>query len=140
MIGYLGNLTTAVKNNFSLKGEATAFVLYWSDFIAYVPDKKAYTPVPKFPSVIEDISFVVEDSIPVGPIAKILTSVDPQIISVNLTEKPFVSPKFGVNKKSITFRVEYRNSRKTLTNIDITPLRYKIIQTLKKEYQAQLRK
>ena len=68
-----------------------------------------------------------------------IVSINDQIINEELKEKPFTSPKIGIDKKSVTFTIEYYNPRKTLNSLEIKPLRFKVIQSLKKDYQAQLR-
>lgn len=139
VIAYLGNLKKEVKNNFSLGGSAGVFEIDLDKLLEYFTEKSQYQPLPRFPSVFEDISFIVNQDWPIETLARKIREVDNQIVKVHLKEKPFISSKWGENRKSVTFTIEYRNPKKTLSAYEIQPLRLKIIQSLKKEFQAQIR-
>lgn len=138
-IAYIGDVSKTVKNNFSLNGEVTVFEIDLEALTTYIPQNLRYKRLPKYPSVFEDISFVISHNLPVETLRQKIVCLNDQIASVDLKEKPFTSPKIGIDKKSITFTIEYYNNRKTLNSLEIKPIRYRIIQALKKEYQAQLR-
>ena len=139
ILGYLGNLNKEVRNNFSMNGCATVFDLDFESLLVNIPEKNRYHPLSRYPSLFEDLSFIVSGNLPVETLRQKIDEVDEQISNVTLKERPFYSVKFGNNKKSVTFTIEYRNSKKTLNNTETQYIRHKIIQTLKKEYQAQIR-
>jgi len=80
---------------------------------------KKYTPIPKYPPVIEDFSFVIPADFQVQPLIDVLLKVHPFVTTVVLLDA-------YENKR--TFRVTYSDLTKTLTNIDIAPVRQKIIE------------
>jgi len=51
----------------------------------------------------------------------------------------YQDPKFGKGKKSVTFRVKYQATDKTLRGSEVKKIREKIIKSLEEKHQAQIR-
>ena len=65
VLGYLGNLNKEVCNSFSLTGCATVFDLDLETLLHNIPEKNRYYPLSRFPSLFEDISFIVSGNLPI---------------------------------------------------------------------------
>jgi len=93
-----------------------------TDLIKYATTKKNYTPIPKYPALVEDMTFVFTEDTTVGEIIEIIKKQSQLIKNVELLDK---------YKNTRTFRITYQHIERNLTTIDIAPIREKIIKTLK---------
>ena len=84
--------------------------------------KKNYTPIPKYPTLVEDMTFVFTEDTTVGEIIEIIKKQSQLIKKVEFLDK---------YKNTRTFRITYQHIERNLTTIDIAPIREKIIKTLK---------
>lgn len=91
---------------------------------------KTYTPLSKFPPIIEDLTFVVADTISTGDILDAIKKVSSLVAEVTLLDK---------YKNSRTFHIIYQNKEKNLTNEEVAQIREKIIVSISKKFDASLK-
>lgn len=91
---------------------------------------KKYKPIPKYPPVIEDISFVIKEDIPTGTIIEEIKKQSPLIAQVNLLDK---------YDNARTFHILYQDVEKNLTNDDVAKVREKIIDHLASRFDAKVK-
>lgn len=104
-----------------------------------VEGEKEYEPLPKFPSIMRDISVVVDASVRVGPILEAIQNAAAQYVDdVDLLDH-FEDSKLGKNKKSLTFRIVFRASDRTLTDAEADEEMKKIRELLENNFQAEVR-
>ncbi len=103
------------------------FEINFSTILRLANRGKIYKPVPKFPPVIEDIRITVESSISYEQIISLIKTQTSLIESVSLID-------IYNNKK--TFRIVYRDQKKSLTREEVAIQRKKIYSVLKKELNA----
>lgn len=91
---------------------------------------KTYIPVPKYPSVMEDLSFIVPEKFAIGPLITALRQSHPFVIKVTLLD---------VHKDTRTVHIEYQDPTKNLTSDDIAPVRKKLISLAETTFGLALR-
>lgn len=91
---------------------------------------KTYKPLSKYPPVIEDLSFIIDESISTGDVIYEIMQQSPLISTVNLLDK---------YQDSRTFHVLYQDPDKNLTTEEVSTIRDKIISHLEKIYAAKLK-
>ena len=91
---------------------------------------QSFTPIPKYPGQIEDLTFSFPSGIKVGEVISTVYSADKSIKCVDLKD---------IYKDSYTFRVTYRDTQKTLTDIDVDKIRKEIILLLKQKFTANFK-
>lgn len=89
----------------------------------------AYILAPKFPPIIEDVSFIVSDAFLVGDFISAVKQLDPLITSVSLLD---------AYEDKRTFTIRYSHPDRTLSSESITPLRDKIIALAQEKFGARL--
>ncbi len=104
---------------------------------------KTYEAVSKYPPVIRDISFIVDND--VFNLNAYYESVretigDEYIEEVKLLDQYDNEEKFGLNKTSYTFRMTYRHLEKTLTNVEVNEMHEKLHKMTESRYGAEIRK
>jgi len=96
-------------------------------------------PVPKFPSFDFDLAVTVDKDIRAGDLMdQAKKSAGKQLISINVFDV-YEGENIGKDKKSIAFRLLFRDESKTLTIKDVEPLVDNILKSLSKQFDAELR-
>lgn len=99
-----------------------------------------YKEVSKYPGTFRDISFIIDKNINLNNYYEIVRDfADDLIEEVKLLDEYEDEQKFGVNKKSYTFRVVYRSFERTLTNEEINKIQEKIRKKTEEDLNAVLR-
>ncbi len=94
--------------------------------------------VSKFPVVIRDFSFIIDDEILYSDIKKTILSVEPVLINKIKLNDSYKSEKTD-NKKSYSFSVYIESNLKTLAEKEIKNISNKIINKVIKRYNAVIR-
>ena len=99
-----------------------------------------YRDIPRFPAVNRDLALVVDKNVSYSEMEKIaLTSGIAQLSSVGLFDV-FESDRLGAGKKSMALSFVFLDEQKTLTDKEIDGWMNKIMTTLEKDLQAEIRK
>ncbi len=104
--------------------EGVYFSFPYSLLITYSKNFKKFISVPKYPAIIEDMSFIVPTEERVGNIIKIIKSQSLLIKNIELFDK---------YESTRTFRITYQHPDKNLTTKEVAPIREKIIKKLKEK-------
>ncbi len=100
-----------------------------------------YKEVSKFPAVVRDISFVVDNTFTPNNYFDLIreTVGDEMIEEVALIDKYENEEKFGKDKVSYAYRIVYRSLQKTLTNEEVDLLHKRLEEATKNTYLATIR-
>ncbi len=99
-----------------------------------------YKEVSKYPSIVRDISFVVDASFVPNDYFDVIRDLGGDLVEeVSLLDKYENAEKFGAGKVSYTYRIVYRSNERTLTNEEINLIQEKIIEETKKQFGADMR-
>ncbi len=117
--------------------------LLWSEDPRVIKQLKLGTKfmeVSKFPPVVRDISFVVENTFIPNDYFDLVRDTAPNLVEeVALIDKYENTEKFGEGKVSYAYRVTYRSLDKTLTGEEVDGLHKKLEDTTSKTYDAKIR-
>ncbi len=127
-----------------IKMEIPDIRILWSDDERITSQFKdidsKFKEVSKFPATIRDISFIINKDINLNNYYEIVRDyADNLIEEVKLLDEYENEEKFGVDKKSYTFRIVYRSSERTLTNKEINEIQEEIRQKTEQDLGAVLR-
>ena len=96
-----------------------------------------YKEVPKYPSIIKDMAFVLDNDINVGDVMSTIYKKGGKVVSnVDVFD---VFNNFEKDKKSVAFKITFQDLEKTLTEEEVLKSFNTIIETIEKEYKAKLR-
>jgi len=139
-IGSLGRIHAAVLKQFSLKQDAFVFDMDMDALIELLPAELTARSLPKFPSISRDITIIVDSSVEAGAVgAEIKKLMDRE----DLIEDCFLfdlyqGESLGRGKKSLSFRVVYRSSEKTLKEKKIKGLHAWVSKVLMERFDGDL--
>ena len=117
--------------------------LLWSDDARVVKQLKLgnkFKEVSKYPSIVRDISFVVNKSFVTNDYFDLVREMAPGLVEeVHLLDKYENAEKFGADKVSYAFRITYRSLDRTLVSTEIDELHKKIEEATTENFGGQIR-
>ena len=138
-IGSFGEIHPDVLENFDLGKKSILVAEFNMDLIKkYIGKQVAYKGIVKYPSVPRDLALVMDENILVGDVLKTIEKTDNKIEKVELFD---IYRGQGVEegKKSVAISIILRDKNKTLEEKEINDIITKILEKVKKDYNAELR-
>jgi phenylalanyl-tRNA synthetase beta chain len=137
-IGLLGEIHPQALRRFDLKRTAYIFELNLERLLPLIPDTKSFRPIPKFPVVTRDVTLIVDRRIASSNILKCVEEMNEELIEALQLFDVFEGKPIPAGRKSISFRIIYRSSTRTLEDEEINRLHQKITGKLLEEFKASL--
>jgi phenylalanyl-tRNA synthetase beta chain len=138
-VGTAGRLADELAAAYKFRQPVYVAELDFSALLA-APDAPArYRPLPRFPSVVRDVSLLVDRRVTFAELrgaALVLQLAD--CAGVTLVDV-YEGEKLPEGKRSITLRVEYRALERTLRDEDVDALHAQIVHTLIERFGAEQR-
>ena len=129
-VGYFGEVHPLVQEAYGIAERA-----YIANIDLSIICKKAnftvkYEGIAKFPSVVRDISLVMDKSLTAGEIEKIIRSESGAILESLELFDIYEGERIGADKKSMAYSITFRNKEKTLEESEISAVMEKILKGL----------
>lgn len=131
VVGYIGKSSRAPKGwNVSLAEVDLGALLHAAE------GEAEFRPLPKFPSVMRDLSLFVGPEVRIGDLMQAMQQSNPRLIGdVDLIDEYGLDPE----RRSLTFRVIFQAPDRTLTGDEVDREVVKITSTLEKRFRARVR-
>ncbi|MEK7634535.1 MAG: hypothetical protein AAB396_01455 [Patescibacteria group bacterium] len=117
--------------------------LFWSDNPKVKKQLRLgnkYIPVSKYPSIIRDISFIVDNNFIPNNYFDLIRDIGGNLVEeVKLIDKYEDAEKFGKNKISYTYRIVYQSNDRTLLSTEVDEIQKKIYYQTVNQFNAQIR-
>ncbi len=139
-MGTLGEISQVVRSCWGLKLEAFVFDLDMTALHSVTPQSIVSVPLPRYPSVERDLTLIVDNAVAAGDIRDDLSRHTQSISLVEdvLLFDVYQGAPLAEGKKSLSFRIVYRSSEKTLKEKKVKGLHTTISQWLIDKYDADL--
>jgi phenylalanyl-tRNA synthetase beta chain len=138
-IGRMGLVHGRLLDLYSLKSPVYAAELALGLLFGKQPRSFEYIPLPKFPSIVRDLSFLVDRTVPYQEIKQALEHMAiPHLEDFGLIDH-YAGESIPRDRKSLSLRFVYRSSKATLQAGDVDKAEQKIIKNLKSAFNIQLR-
>ncbi|MGA2504355.1 MAG: phenylalanine--tRNA ligase subunit beta [Anaerolineales bacterium] len=142
-IGVLGELHPQVRRQYdwaaSFRAEILAADIDLDTLLILTPARFQTKAVPTLPPVLEDLAFVVEESIPAERVAEIIRQAGAEMVAEVRLFDVYQDEKIGVGKKSLAYSLTYQAVNKTFSDKDVAGIRTRIVRRLEHELGAVLR-
>ncbi len=135
-----GEVHPQVLDNYGIAKESYLLEANVTKMVKYAKKNKKYIEVPKFPAVERDIAVIVDESIEVGRIEKIITQKAKKLLEKMQLFDIYRNEKLGENKKSVAYSLIFRDKSKTLSDEEVNKVMDAIVLELEKTLSASLRK
>ncbi|MDP3900002.1 MAG: phenylalanine--tRNA ligase subunit beta [bacterium] len=126
---------TAKKNG--LKTDAVVAELEISPMLELLKTK-TYSPKNKYPDLIRDLAFVIDEKVLYNDIRAEIMKVNKLIRDVEVFDI-YIGDKIAVGKKNIAMHITFASQEKTLTGEEVDNVQKKIVVNLNKKFNASLR-
>jgi phenylalanyl-tRNA synthetase beta chain len=138
-VGTIGRLSEEVAALYKFRQPVYVAEVSLTALLASVEELSRYTPLPRFPSVVRDVSLLADRRAGYGDMRR-------AVLSLGLEEcrgVALVDVYEGANvpegKRSVTLRVEYRADDRTLRDEEVDEMHARVVAALEEEFGAKLR-
>ena len=139
-VGAVGILDSKITDYFNIKSAVAVLEINLSTIFSLPAFIKTYKPIPKYPSVIEDISAIFAKQTALDEIIQAAKKAGLPIVKNVEVIDVFHDEKLGSDKKSVTLRLTYQKSDGTPAQEEVIETRNKVSTALEKSLLAQIRK
>jgi phenylalanyl-tRNA synthetase beta chain len=136
----LGRVNTGLASKFDVKLPVFFADLYWDAILKYAGKQVQFKEISKYPSVERDLAMVVPKSMKYKEISERIDKLRLNKLKDVKLFDVFESEKLGKDKKSMAINFTFLDEEKTLTDKEIDSWMGKIMTTLEKELNAEIRK
>jgi phenylalanyl-tRNA synthetase beta chain len=136
----LGRVNQPLTTRFDIKQPIFFADFYWDVILKYAGKKVQFKEIPKFPSVERDLAVVVPKSMKYFEVKEQINKLRLNKLQDVKLFDVFESEKLGADKKSMAINFTFLDEEKTLTDKEIDTWMNKIMTTLEKELDAEIRK
>ena len=138
-LGVMGQVHPSVAEEFKIDAEIYCAELDFNTLLKHATFDRKYKALPKFPASSRDIALVIDNSISVGEIEKIIGRNRANILESFKLFDVYAGEQVGKNKKSVAYSLTFRAADRTLTDGEINQVVDKILAELKEHLNAELR-
>lgn len=137
--GILGEVHPDVSEKFEAAKRNYAAMIDIEPLIAGAMLTPEYKPLPRYPAVIRDIAILVDDSVPVMQIGRLISEKAGKIFEELKLFDVYRGKQVPEGKKSVAYSITFRAADRTLTDEEASSAMTKIISALSDNLGAQLR-
>jgi phenylalanyl-tRNA synthetase beta chain len=137
VIGVVGELHPKVISAFDINGSVYMFELDVEKLLSLSAQSYNFTSPPKYPGVSRDIALLIDDTIAYRQIYDVIKGF-PLVTRISLFDI-YQGEQVPAGKKSLAIRILYQTADHTLTDIEIDKIQKNMLDSLKKEFNADLR-
>ena len=140
ILGTMSMCDSRVVNNFNLKNKKLVFFSFSLDQLTHKASlNKQFKPLPKYPSIILDLAFVLEKSVKAKEVQDLIKKTGGDLLKELELFDIYMGKGLESNQKSLAFHLVYRSDEKTLKDEEAEEVQKKIIRKLEKELGAKIR-
>lgn len=136
----LGRVNNGLASKFDIKQPVFFADFYWDMILKYAGKQVQFKEISKYPSVERDLAMVVPKSMKYKEISERIDKLRLNKLKDVKLFDVFESEKLGKDKKSMAVNFTFLDEEKTLTDKEIDSWMNKIMTTLEKELNAEIRK
>ena len=135
----MGEISAEILHAWEIKQPVYLVELGLDSLIQYITKEIVYLPIPKFPSIIRDLSVIVNEDVLSGDMTECIVKEGGKFLSqVNIFDV-YRGKGIPEGKKSITFNLKFLSKEKTLSEDEIDPIFNGIVKSLGNKFSAALR-
>jgi phenylalanyl-tRNA synthetase beta chain len=138
-LGVVGEVHPTVSAAFDLSQAVTLAEIDFDRLIDQGVSPVQYRQIPRFPSVMRDLSLIVDAGVQAGQIMMLIQNFHPELLRAVRLFDVYAGRPVPVGRKSLTFALTYRADDRTLTDEEVNSIQARVVQQLRQRFGAQLR-
>jgi phenylalanyl-tRNA synthetase beta chain len=139
-VGIMGELHPRKASSLDIEGRVAVAELELEPLRAAASRDFRLVEVPRFPPIRRDLAFVIDEDVPAGAVRAALESAAGELLDRSLLFDVFRGDAIPDGRKSLAFALEFRAPDRTLTDEEVEPLIGTIVDRLRTELGAELRR
>lgn len=141
LLGKAGAVHQQLLNRFGIKQPVFFADLDWDQLLKLaLRNKTQFKPLSRFPAVQRDIAMIVPRELPYKSVEAAIQKLNLKKLQSLQLFDVFISEKLGADKKSFAINFIFLDEEKTLTDNEIDGWMRKIMQSLERDLQVEIRK
>jgi phenylalanyl-tRNA synthetase beta chain len=138
-LGTIGRLAGTIANSYKFRQAVYVAELDLTALLE-MPERPAlYSPLPRFPSIVRDVSLLVDRTVSAGDLAAAAEREKADLFAGVSFVGTYEGEGISTDQRSITLRFEYRASDRTLRDEEVDGVHWPIVEALKKSFGAEVR-
>ncbi|MCK4462808.1 MAG: phenylalanine--tRNA ligase subunit beta, partial [Candidatus Omnitrophica bacterium] len=129
-IGVIGKLDGEILKKFDIDETMYALEISLEEISKKAVLEKRFKAIPKFPSILRDISLVAEKDMPAESIVSAIREIGSDIVKEITLVDMYRGKQIPQDKQGLLYRIEYRDDARTLTDLEVEEFHNKIKQNL----------
>jgi phenylalanyl-tRNA synthetase beta chain len=138
-IGIVGEVHPEVLARLGLPGRAVVAEVLFDRFTASGQRTPQARPLPRFPGVRRDLTVVVRGKIAAGAVLQVIRELGGYTLREISMLNEYQGPQLESGARSLSFRLQYQADDRTLTSEEVSAVHQRIIDGLKREFDAEVR-
>ena len=138
-VGRMGRVREEILGISGVRGPVFAAEIDLGVLFGKQPRPFEYVPLPKFPAVVRDLSFLVDRAVPYREIKAVLEKLGVAYLEEFGVVDHYAGDSIPKDRKSLSLRFTYRDTKATLTTEDVDKAEQKIVKALTAAFKIQLR-
>ncbi len=138
-IGFIGEILPELVDRLDLKEGSSVFQLDFTFIEKAVNLDKKYRSLPKYPATERDLAVVVSEEINAAELLHIIREKGGELLEGVKLFDLYQGDQIAEGQKSLAFKLLFRAEDRTLTDEEVNKLFERILNQLKKKYQAEIR-
>lgn len=139
VLGIVGQVHPDVRQAFDIGQRCFVLALDFDRLIAHATRERLYRPLPDYPAVVEDLAFVIGQTIPAERLEAVIRRAGAPLVESVALFDVYIGERIPPGMRSLAYRVTYRAADHTLTNEEVAAVRAKIVQQVERQTGAKLR-
>ena len=127
-----------VAANYDLKQPAFVFEINLDKLTCLIPESKTVRPIPRYPATSRDMTLIVNRDMEALNILKQIEMLAEELVEGSHLFDVFQGNPLPDGKKSISIRITYRSSQKTLADEEINSIHKEITKKIITRFNADL--
>ncbi|HSE24122.1 MAG TPA: phenylalanine--tRNA ligase subunit beta [Pyrinomonadaceae bacterium] len=138
-IGSMGRLSDAIGNAYKFRQPVYVLELQLSALLASEETVVHYSPLPRFPSIVRDISLLIDRNTTFEEVVRDIKGREVQALNEVRLVGTYEGANIPATKRSITLRIEYRADERTLRDEEVEETHAQLTSSLLKTFAAEQR-
>jgi phenylalanyl-tRNA synthetase beta chain len=137
--GFLGKLKPDTSMSFGVDQEVYVVELLVKPLTENYQEKPTFRSLPKYPPVLRDLAFVVDESVTVAELLEGIRSSGGDLLKRIRLFDVYAGDQVERGKKSCAFSLEFLSPDRTLTEEEVEKATQQVIQSVGEKFRARLR-
>ncbi len=137
--GLLGNVSSELLKRFEIEQDVFVAELSIEALNKFKANGRKYQSLSKFPSVLRDIAFIVDKTVPVESLATEIQKTGSSLLTKVELFDIYTGTQLDAKKKSCAFALEFKSEERTLSQEEVDQFMQKIIHQISTKFEAVIR-